>query len=409
MSTMHASDGAIPDHVPAERVWQHNIDEFNRELDDPYLAASRLHDGPDIFWARNVVMGQPGWILTRHALIQEVFIDAARFSSERNNLAFLGVSWKLNPLEYDPPEHHTYRRILNPYFGPSAVSKLDVPVREVCDSLIAEFADRGACEFVTDFAEKFPSYVFLDLMGMPREMLPQFLGWERDLLRSTDPVTRVSAMKAVLHYLEGFVAEQRKQPSSELMRGIYAARLADGRPLDEGEILGMCYLFYIGGLDTVYSSLGWILRHLASDAPLQQRLRDNPQDIPHAIEEFLRAYPVATPHRTVKEDLVFHGVFMRKGDNVLLPTYLSGRDPLAFENPHVVDIDRRARHIAFGTGPHACLGNHLARRELKTVIEAFLSRFRNIRIPAGERYAYHTGSVFGVDRLPLEWDRASGG
>jgi cytochrome P450 len=118
----------------------------------------------------------------------------------------------------------------------------------------------------------------------------------------------------------------------------------------------------------------------------------------------MRAFGGATPNRTVAKDFTFHGVPMREGELVLLPTYLASRDPEAYENPDVIDIDRRSRSITFATGAHACLGIHLAKREIRIVIEAFLSRFKNIRIPKGESYAYHTGGVLGVDRLPLEWD-----
>lgn len=405
MASAQASEHKAPDHVPPELIWNHSIDAFNRELDDPFLAASRLHDGPDIIWAQSAILGRPAWVLTRHALIQEAYFDPEHFSSDRQNLAALGVDWKLNPLEYDPPEHHTYRKILNPFFSPRAVSVLDECVKGVCGTLIAKFEHRGSCEFVSEFAEQFPSYIFLDLMGMPREKLQDFLSWERGMLHGPEPGDRLAAMQAVLHYFDDFIAEQRKDPQAELMKGIFSARLDDGRALNHGEIMGMCYLLYIGGLDTVYSSLGWILRHLASDGPLQERLRANPQEIGQAVEELLRTYPVATTHREVKKDITFHGVLMRAGDWVLFPTYLAARDPRAYENPHVVDIDRRARHLAFATGPHTCLGMHLARRELRTVIEAFVSRFGNIRIPEGESYTYHTGGVFGVDRLPLQWER----
>lgn len=406
MTSAHVSTQAAPDHVPAGLIWEHNFDDFNRELDDPYLAASRLHDGPEILWARSAIFGQPAWILTRNELIREAFIDTEHFSSVRNNLAMLGVSWRLNPLEYDPPEHHAYRRILNPFFTPKAVSILDESVGSTCETLIAEFEDRGSCEFIGEFAEKLPSYIFLDLLGLPRDRLPDFLVWERDMMRDPDPAKRLAAMREVLDYLDGFVDEQRRNPGTELMKGIVSARLPDGRSLDKGEIMGMCYLLYIGGLDTVLSTLGWIMRHLAGDHALQERLRANPEDIPRAVEEFLRVFPVANPHRTVKKDVVFHGVPMKAGDEVLLPICLAGRDPRAYDNPHRVDIDRNARHMAFATGPHTCLGLHLARRELKAVLQVVLSRFRNIRMSAGERYQYHVGGTFGVDRLCLEWDRA---
>lgn len=406
MGSTQSQGQGVPEHVPAELVLDKDLYTFLQEGDDPYRTASCLHDGPDIFWARNAVLGQPAWVPTRHALMHEIYLNTEAFSSDRQNLAMLGVDWKLNPLEYDPPEHSKYRRILNPFFTPKAMSALDDSVKEVCNMLISKFAERGSCEFVTEFAEEFPSYIFLDLMGLPREKLHDFLRWERDMIHAKNAVDRVGAMKSVLAYFEQFIAEQKGNPTTELMKGILSAQVDDGRPLDDGEIMGMCYLLYIGGLDTVFCTLGWVIWHLATDQPLQKRLRENPEEIPKAVEEFLRAYPVATPHREVTKDINFHGVQMRAGEWVLLPTFLAARDPQAYDNPHTIDIDRKTQHITFANGPHVCLGRSLARRELITVIETFLSRFTHIRIPDGERYAYHTGGVFGVDRLPLEWDTA---
>jgi cytochrome P450 len=406
MSGVQSGDKRIPDHVPAELVRDMDIHRFTASFADPYEAAVQLHQGPDIFWATMAANGHPGWVLTRQSLLQEAYLDPEHFSSERADLAAMGITWKLNPLEFDPPEHHKYRRILNPLFSPRAVAEMDASVKTVCDELIDSFADRGRCEFVSEFAEKFPSYIFLDLMGMPRDLLPQFLEWERLLLRAEDPRQRVGAMMSVFRYLQGFIDEQREQPTTELMRTLLTARYEDERLLTNDEVMGMVALLYIGGLDTVYSTLGWIFRHLAGDAALQQRLRASPDLIPQAVEEFLRAYPVAQPHRKIKQDIEFHGVKMRKGDHVLMATFAANRDPLAYENPEIVDIDRKPRLLTFAAGPHLCLGIHLARRELRSVVEAFLSRFSNIRIPADEKFEFHTGGTWGVDRLVLEWDRA---
>jgi len=387
MAVSHASARRVPAHVPDALVRDIDINAFTSELDDPFLAGARLHDGPDIFWATMAANGHPGWVLTRYALVQEAYTDPGHFSSERSDLAILGVNWKLNPL-----------------FSPRAVRALDEPVKAVCSTLIDGFADRGSCEFVGEFAEKFPSYIFLDLMGLPHEMLPQFLAWERDQLRAPDPRDKLAAMRAVLDYLDRFVDEQRVNPRTELMKTIVTTRQFEGRPLTRDEIMGMVFLLYIGGLDTVYSTLGWMFRHLAADQALQERLRADPELVPWAVEEFLRAYPVASPHRKIREDVEFHGVQMRKGEHVLMATFLAHRDPRAFDNPHQVDVDRHPRHMAFASGPHTCLGLHLAKRELRTVVEAFLARCRNIRMPQGERYEYHTGGTWGVDRLVLEWD-----
>lgn len=393
-----------PEHVPSELVWPHSLDDYNRELEDPFVSGGRLHDGPDIFWAKNAVLGDQGWVLTRQALIQEAFTDTGHFSSSRQVLKQLGEDWKLNPLEYDPPQHYQYRKILNPFFTPVAIARLNDSVMGVCQELMERFADRGSCEFISDFAEDFMSYIFLDFMNLPRDMQPQFLEWERGMLDPSDPMKRVTSMKAVMGYLQGYIDEQRENPTTDMMKGIFAAEVENGRPLNPGEIMGMVYLIYVAGLDTVLSTMGWVFRYLAGDQALQDRLRENPDDIKNAVEEFLRAFGVATPHREVTEDFNFHGVEMKKGDYVFLATYLASRDPQAYENPHQIDIDRKSRHVTLAAGPHICLGANLARRELRTVIEAFVTRFKNIRIPEGEQYKFHCGGVLGVDYLPLEWD-----
>lgn len=393
-----------PEHVPEENFLALGYEEYTQEGDDPYLAISRLHDGPGIVWCPDVQFGEPGWLITRHDYVEEVFTDWESFSSDYRALEPLGISWKLNPLEFDPPQHHYYRRILNPCFSPVQVKAMDEPVLEACNLLLDEFVARGSCEFIGEFGEKFPSHVFLDLMGMPKDKLDDFLDWERGMLREKDMAKRVEAMLSVFQYLEEFIGKQKANPTTDLFRAMLSATYNDERPLEDGELMGMVYLFYIGGLDTVYSVLGWIFRHLAGDQALQDRLRDNPDLLPRAVEEFLRAFAVASPTRRVRNDVVFHGVQMRAGEMLKPSTPAAGRDPRAYDNPHRIDIDRNPRHVTFATGPHVCLGMHLARREIRTVLEGFLSRCRNIRIPEGERCEYHTGGVFGVDKLPLEWD-----
>jgi cytochrome P450 len=396
-----------PDHVPPLLFWDHDLVEFSAELDDPFHAAARLHDGPDMIWVRDVGYGRSAWVPTRYALQEEVFQDAERFSSEgiMGLGEMLGVTWPMIPIELDPPRQTLYRQILNPLFSPRVVTEIEADVRATCNALIEPFEDSGGCEYIADFAIKFPTYVFLAFMGLPREMAPQFLEWDHTLWRSEDVVVRTHSSRAILHYLEGFVEEQRRQPRSSFMQGLFAAAV-EGRPLTTEEILGIAYLVYTAGLDTVYSSLGWHMRHLAEDQALQERLRSRPEDIPKAVNEFLRAFCVVSGCRSAKYDMQFHGVFLRKGDLISLPTYLAARDPAAFEDPHRIDIDRQPRVLAFGTGHHVCVGMHLARREIKIVLESMLSRFRNIRIPKSDSYRYHSGAaVVGVDYLPLIWEK----
>ncbi len=411
MDSTNTAGKPVPDHVPEALVWPHKLNEFTSQLDDPYLAAARLHEGPGIIWAHEASLGKPGWVLTQHDLIRDAYLDVEHFSSTRdaNTGDVLGKDMiRMIPVEVDPPEHQHYRRILNPLFTPKHVNTYGEMVQKTCDRLIDKIPDPANCEFIGDFAEVFPNSIFLSLLGLPQEELPQFLVWERQLLRSGDQADYEKSSEAarlIMQYLHGFLTEQKDNPErTEFMEALLTGTI-EGRPLNDFEILGYCMLFYVAGLDTVYSTLGWMMRHLAGDQPLQDHLRSNPEDIPKAVEEFTRAFAVPAPHRRVAEDFEFHGVQMRKNDVVLLPLYLAARDPRVYDDPHRIDINRGARNLSFATGPHTCLGVHLAKRELRTVLESFLSRFSAIRMQAGEGYDYHTGGVLGVDRLPLVLER----
>lgn len=396
-----------PPHVPAELAWDHSLAEFNSQLDDPFIAASRLLDGPPVFWARDAVQGRPGWVIARHALLKEAFIDWEHFSSEggMDLTMMLGVDWKLNPVNVDPPMHTIYRKVLTPFFTPKAVGHMEEAVRATCDELIARFEDKGGCDFVEDFAIPYPSLIFLRLMGMPLDMVNQFFTWEQNLLRGTTMEARLTAAREILEYLKIHLEQQKKQPATPLMENIMNARIEDGRPLNDGEILGMFYTFYVGGLDTVYATVSWSMRYIATHPEFQQFLRDNPDKLNKTVDEMLRMFSVVSTQRRVTRDFTFHGVEMKENDLVVMPIFIACRDPEAYPNPHEADLERKESMLAFASGPHLCLGMHLARREIRIALESFLNRFGDIHIPEGQSYRYHAGSTFNVDSLPLEWTR----
>lgn len=397
----------VPPHVPPELVWDHDVDSFPMQFDDPYVGAcDAMHAGPDIVWAkRGAHGGRPGWLLTRFQHLEEVYVDAARFSAAYSHGAarFLGFDLRLLPMESDPPDHKIYRQILQPFFQPSAVKSIEEMVRKTCDDLIARFETQGGCEFVGDFASLFPSHIFLNLMGMPHEKLPEFFEWEHAFLRGSSWEEQVAGTRALYDYMAEFAEERRRDPGDDLVSKIVTAEVA-GRKLSDAEAVGMCMTLYLGGLDTVMNSLGWCFRHLARDPALQARLRNNPDDIPAAVDELLRAYGVTSTFRTVMEDCDFHGAPMRKGDIVALPTFFASRDARIYHDPHQVAVGRRPRSMSFGSGVHNCLGVHLAKREIRVVLDSFLRRFTNIRISANETEEWTTIMIWGVRRLPLAWD-----
>lgn len=398
----------IPAHISSELVWDHSFDTFTAEMGDPFLAASRLHEGPPLIWATDAAYGRAGWIATRYDLIDEIFIDHEHFSAERPGMIgeMIGVDLRLNPIEIDPPEHHAYRRNLNPVFTPKAMLALENAVRKTCAMLVQSFADRGKCDFIADFAVPFPTYVFLDLMDLPRDMAPTFLKWEEDLMRGRVVADRVEAAREIYKYLCDHKDRQTLEPSNPLNRAIVEGHFED-RPLDHLEMMGMYYVLWVGGLDTVYSTLGWVMHHLATHHDLQIRLAEKPELVPQAVDELTRVFSVVVTHRQVAKDFEFHGISMKAGEEVHLPLTLANRDPARFVDPHEVQIDRKSRHIAFGTGAHNCLGLHLAKREIRIVIEEFLQRFANIRLAGEGAMQFHTGRTFGVDRLQLCWDQKS--
>ena len=397
----------VPDHVPAELVWSgRDISEFPRRFAEPYVEAAReIHAGPPIVWAENASFGKPGWLLTRHALLEEAYLDAERFPVRFNaDLSrMLGEEMPLVPFESDPPQHRHYRQLIQSFFLPRAVKAFDGVVRQYCEELVSAFADRGRCDFATEFAAILPSYLFLDLFGLPRDMLQQFLDWEHAYMSGETYEEQIGAAKEIMAYLRQACAEKRRNPGEDLISAIVHGEV-DGRRMTDAEIDGMCFLLYGGGLDTVANSLGWHLRHLAMHPALQDELRQSPGLIPAAVDELLRAYPVSNTTRTVGYDMEFHGVRMRKGDFVALPIFFAARDPEAYENPNEVDIHRKARNLTFGTGVHNCLGIQLARRELRFAYEAMLSRFRNIRLDPEREAVFDFKTTWGVKNLPLVWD-----
>jgi cytochrome P450 len=406
MTTSITTAAYVPAHVPQELFWEHDIDVFPAQFGDPYVGTcDSLHAGPHIVWAaKGAYCGRPGWMLTRFEHFQQVQMDPDRFAASlsRDASSLLGFDLPLLPFESDPPQHKTYRQLIQPWFQPSAVNALEPMLRDICAQLIGKFEDRGSCEFVSEFSSLFPSYVFLGLMGLPRDMLPQFLAWENAFLRGDSVETRAGAMRAIYDYFRELLKERRARPQDNLM-SLIANGETDGRRLTDDEAIGMCITLYIGGLDSVASGLGWYMRHLALDRDLQQRLRNDPGLIRLAVDELSRAYGTNSTIRTVTRDTEFHGVPMCEGDIVAMPTFLCARDPHAFADPHVVDINRNARSMSFGTGPHNCVGIHLAKREAMLVISEFLSRFENIRIPDGEQVSWTTQTIWGVKRLPLGW------
>lgn len=317
MATMTRPD-YVPDHVPLDHIWDHDLNAYARELDDPYRLGDALRaTGKTLVYTRGATRGQPGWVPTTFAAMNEIFMDAERFSSEGNvGIAeMLGMSNGLAPLEVDPPKHRGLRAVLSPVLGPGPVSRLEPMVRGICVELIKQFENAGGCDFQGDFATPFPSYIFLEFTGLPREMLPQFFEWEHRFIRGSDMMDRVAAIKEIHNYLSDYVKKRQsgEVPRREdIVQTVLDAKV-EGRPIEWDEAMGLLLVFYLGGLDTVIASLGWHFHYLAQHPELQDRLREHPELIPDTVDEFYRAFGVTTTRRYVRMECEFHGVQLQEG------------------------------------------------------------------------------------------------
>ena len=211
----------------------------------------------------------------------------------------------------------------------------------------------------------------------------------------------------VTAYFEAAVTDRQRaprDPDTDFVTYMLRARI-DGKPVPREDVVTTCLTMMLGGLDTTRSTLGYIWHHLTTHQKDRERLLAEPEIVPRAIEEFLRLYSLMIQDgRYVARDIDFHGCPMAEGDMVSLGIIAANRDPRKFERPDEFNIDRGLNpHLAFGLGPHRCLGMHLARRELAIAVEEWHSRIPDYRLAPGPDLIERGGQL-SFASLPLEWD-----
>lgn len=338
--------------------------------------------------------------------IDEVLRSPDVYSSAMEAMS-LGNVRPLIPLQIDPPEHKNYRRVLDPIFAPRQMALLDDSVRILVNRLIDRFIERGTCELVTELTVPFPSEVFLTMLGLPLEHLPRFLVMKDAIVRAegaTDAEREAFRAKAgadIYEYFEQVITEREAEPGDDLVSRFLATEV-DGVQLSRNEILDICYLFLIAGLDTVTATLDCFFTYLAEHPEQRQELVDDPELIPHAIEEMLRwETPVMAVIREAHSDHELNGVDVQAGDQVVTMLGSANLDGAEEERLDEVDFHREVnRHLAFGGGVHRCLGSHLARLELRVVIQEFHRRIPEYRFADGADPQFTPG-IRAADRLDL--------
>jgi cytochrome P450 len=374
--------------------------------DDPHPAYREIRTSCPV--ARTAMGDLAVVLISRYEDVNWALRHPEYFTSAGGNLN-LGEQ-PLIPLEFDPPQHTAYRRLLSPEFVPREITKLEPDVRRIVRGLIDDVAGRGSCDFHEEIATPLPSQIFLALMGLPTEDLPRFLRWRDDSIRPpVDPgdfegAQRIRAQTAheISEYFRITIARCREEPTDTLLSRIVHSTI-DGRDLTEEELLGISHLLLLGGLDTVTATLDCMVSFLAGHPEHRHQLVDDPSLIPAAVEELLRwLTPVMVIPRAVKQDVRIGGVDLKAGDAVMLAIGAANDDESEFSEP-IVDFARQPnRHVAFGGANHSCLGAHLARLELRVALEELHRRIPDYRIPDGVEIHFSPG-IRQADRLPLEF------
>ncbi len=353
--------------------------------------------------------GVPTVYVSRYQEVMWALRHPEVFSSAPESIS-IGQEFPLIPLQVDPPNHAKYRRWLDPEFSPKRIAELDAGSRELANSLIDAFIDRGECNYHEELATPLPSAIFLALMGLPQSDLPQFLQWRDDTIRpnvAPDDIDGAQAIReaaghAITEYFASALDEQRDHPGDGLLARIAAAEI-EGEAVPREEQLGVCHLMLIAGLDTVTATLDCEMMYLARHPEERRRLVADPSLTAGAVEELMRwESPVQMVVRVIKQDHELAGVSMRAGDHAVIMIGAANLDD-EFSDADRVEFDREAnRHLAFGAGPHRCLGSHLARLEQRVALEEWHRRIPDYRIADGAEVHCSPG-IRQAEQLPLVW------
>lgn len=321
-------------------------------------------------------------------------------------------------LTTDPPMHSYYRAFVDKAFSPARVKQLEQYLTGVCEDLLDRLDGRSEIEFVADVCVQIPVMVVADLLGVDRSRSGDIKRWTDATARASDPTLDDDTMLELLKCacgLELFIRDlaqgYRKHPNDSLLSNV-ANMAVDGRPLTDPELVSLMRQVFVAGHETTTFTMAGAMMWMINVPGLESRLREEPQLIDVFVEEVLRLEaPLQGMFRRTTADTVLGDVEIPAGSVIVMRWGAGNRDPERFPHPDTLDLTRRnvRNHLAFGTGIHFCVGNQLARAELRIAFAALLKRFRNFRYAAREHPVERSPHYFqyGINKLFIEFDRVT--
>ncbi len=368
----------------------------------PAFAWMRRH-APAYFDERNGV-----WGITRHRDLKDISKDPETFSNAG------GIRPNFPPLpmmiDMDAPEHNRRRRLVSEGFTPRRVRAGEEWLRGICDGILNRVSESGECDFVRDIAAPLPLIAIGDLLGVHPEARDDLLRWSDDMLKgqgSPDPAAMERATTAFVEYVNyigGVVEQRRSSGKDDDLIGTLVHAEIEGDRLDEDSLIHESLLILIGGDETTRHVISGGMAELLRNPDQFDRLRHEPDLLPTAVEEMLRwVSPIKNMARTATRDVEMHGRQVRKGEKLLLLYPAANRDEDVFDRPEEFDTARSPNdHVAFGFGTHFCLGNQLARLELRVMFERLLERMPDMAFAEGDDLPLRQANfVSGIERMPV--------
>jgi cytochrome P450 family 142 subfamily A polypeptide 1 len=373
---------------------------------DPYPAFAEMRRNAPVYHdeANDI------WGVARYQDVKTLGIDHETFSNAE------GTRPKFMPLpmmiDTDPPDHTKRRKLVNAGFLPRRVAAMEANIGRVCDELIDAVIEQGSCDFVRDLAAPLPLIVIGDMLGVAPEDRGQLLRWSDDMLRSQgdpDPAGLEGATAAFaeyMAYMQPVFEQRRRTGKDDDLVGILVHAEVDGEGLDDDTLIFETLLILIGGDETTRHVLSGGMLALLEHPEQFAALRRDPSRLPRAVEEMLRwVSPIKNMVRTTTRATTLGGVHLPEGAQLLALYPSANRDEAVFADPDTFDISRDPNpHLAFGFGTHFCLGNQLARLELRVMFERLLARLPDLRLAEPGPFPQRKANfVTGLETLPVEF------
>ena len=306
------------------------------------------------------------------------------------------------PIEYDPPMSAAFRTPLMPHFSPRAIAAHEPRIRATVHELIDTFVERGEADLATELSLPLPAIIIAPVLGIPPEDREKMQAWAEGIASGGEGISLDAAIAATGYFAELY-DRRAAEPADDLTTLVMNLDIL-GRRITKEEYLPLMVILMTGGLDTTTSAASHMMYYLAQHPDQREQLIARPELIPAAVEELLRtSTPIPVQARTMQRDVSLSGVHIPAGERVQLVFMSANHDPAEFPEPDTIDFERFPnRHFAFGIGVHRCLGAHLARLELKVLLEVVLDRIPDYAVvPPG--IVRRSGVIRGVSSLPVRF------